>query len=103
MNPKTNTIKIMNTKWILSVGFIVVFTGFAFAQPQKASDTEKPKRKLYMDVHDLGLGKVDFAAVEGAHKKDLATQSEFGVNFIKYWVDEQAGKVYCLAESTSEA
>jgi len=30
-------------------------------------------------------------------------QDEFGVDFKNYWVDEQAGKVYCLAESNSEA
>jgi hypothetical protein len=41
--------------------------------------------------------------VADAHKKDLATEKEFDVNFIKYWVDEKAGKVYCLAEAPSEA
>jgi hypothetical protein len=93
----------MNTKCILSISLIAVAINFAFAQPQKTTSPEKPKRKLYMDVHDLGPGKVNFQAVEGAHQKDLATQGEFDVKFIKYWVDEQAGKVYCLAESASEA
>ena len=62
-----------------------------------------PERKMFIDVHDIGPGKVTFEAVADAHKKDLATEKEFDVNFIKYWVDEKAGKVYCLAEAPSEA
>lgn len=55
-------------------------------------------KKMYIDVHDLG--KVAFNDVAEAHKKDLATQGKYNVNFIKYWVDESAGKVYCLSEAT---
>lgn len=69
----------------------------------KTAETVSNQKKLFLDVHDIGSGKVTFEAVVEAHKKDLATQDEFDVNFIKYWVDEQAGKVYCLAESSSEA
>jgi hypothetical protein len=72
----------------------------ADATQESAPKTEKV---LFMDVHDIGPGKVTFEAVADAHKKDLAAQQEFGVNFIKYWVDEDAGKVYCLAEAPSEA
>lgn len=53
----------------------------------------------FMDVHDLEPGKVAFKDVAGAHEKDLATQGKYGVNFIKYWVDEQKGKVYCLSQA----
>jgi len=59
--------------------------------------------QLYMDVHNLEPGKVTFDAVAGAHKKDLATEEKYGVHFIKYWVDEAQGKVYCLAESPDSA
>ncbi|MEP6676606.1 MAG: DUF4242 domain-containing protein [Ferruginibacter sp.] len=55
--------------------------------------------KLYMDVHDLQPGKVNFAAVLAAHQKDLATEGKYGVSFIKFWVDEKKGKVYCLSTS----
>lgn len=58
---------------------------------------------LYIDVHDLEPGKVSFEAVKEAHEKDLATQSKHGVNFIKYWVDEARGKVYCLSKAQDEA
>ncbi|MEO7394079.1 MAG: DUF4242 domain-containing protein [Chitinophagaceae bacterium] len=53
----------------------------------------------FIDVHDLEPGKVVFEDVAGAHKKDLATQGKYGVQFIKYWVDEQKGKVYCLSQA----
>lgn len=56
-------------------------------------------KQLFLDVHNLEPGKVTFEAVADAHRKDLATQDKYGVSFIKYWVDEKAGKVYCLAES----
>lgn len=92
----------MKTKLIASIG---LFGAMAACTPKesKVAEAVPAERKLFLDVHDLGPGKVSAEAVAGAHKKDLATQDEFGVSFIKYWVDEKAGKVYCLAESSSEA
>src|SRR4051812_7919040 len=60
-----------------------------------------PARKLFLDVHELGPGKVTAQAVAEAHKKDLATQAKYGVDFKAYWVDEKEGKIYCLAEAPS--
>ena len=91
----------MKTKLIV-IGLIAAVTACAQKEKKEVAATSTQK-KLFLDVHDLGPGKVTAAAVADAHKKDLATQSEFGVSFIKYWVDEQAGKVYCLAESGSQA
>jgi hypothetical protein len=54
---------------------------------------------LYMDVHELGAGKVKAKDVAEAHKKDLAVEGKYKVDFKAYWVDEKAGKVYCLAEA----
>ncbi len=59
-----------------------------------------PKR-LFLDVHEFGKGKVTAQAVADAHKKDLATQGRYGVAYKAYWVDEKEGKVYCLAEAPS--
>ena len=56
----------------------------------------------YIDVHDLEPGKVTFADVAAAHQKDLATQNKYGVEFIRYWVDEAKGKVYCLSKAHDE-
>ena len=56
----------------------------------------------FIDVHDLEPGKVTFKDVEGANQKDLATQDKYGVKFMKFWVDEKKGKVYCLSQATNE-
>ena len=95
-----------NTSWIFII--LIVFT-FS-CSPQKGSHgiatkpvDSKESKHLFLDVHNLEPGKVTFDAVAGAHQKDLATQGKFGVSFVKYWVDEAAGKVYCLAESPDSA
>ena len=56
-------------------------------------------KNLFLDIHKLGAGNVTAAAVADAHKKDLAVQGKYGVNFINYWVDEKAGVVMCLSEA----
>ena len=60
-----------------------------------------PKKKLFLDVHELGKGKVRAKDVAGAHQKDLATEGKYGVEYKAYWVDEKEGKIYCLAEAPS--
>lgn len=55
---------------------------------------------LFMDVHNLEGG-VSAADVAGAHQKDLETQGTYGVKYLKYWVDESAGKIFCLVEADS--
>lgn len=61
----------------------------------------KGNKNLYLDMHQLGAGNVTADAVAGAHKKDLATQRKYGVNFINYWVDEKAGVVLCLSQAAN--
>jgi hypothetical protein len=53
---------------------------------------------LFMDVHTIegGVGAEDVAV---AHLADLATQGDFGVNYLRYWVDEAAGKIFCLVDA----
>jgi hypothetical protein len=41
-------------------------------------------------------------AVADAHKMDLAVQEQHGVSYLKYWFNEQTGRVYCLVEAPSE-
>lgn len=53
---------------------------------------------LFMDVHTIAGG-ISARDVAGAHQKDLETQGKYGVNYLRYWVDEQAGKVFCLVEA----
>ena len=53
---------------------------------------------LFMDVHTIEGG-VSESDVAGAHAADLATQGEFGVNYLKYWVDDVAGRIFCLVDA----
>ena len=55
---------------------------------------------LFMDVHNIEGG-VSVDDVAGAHEADLATQGKYGVNYLRYWVDEAAGKIFCLVEADS--
>ncbi len=54
---------------------------------------------LYMDVHELGRGNVTAEAVAKAHAADLAVEDRHGVRFLRYWVDEANGRVYCLSNA----
>ncbi len=54
---------------------------------------------FFLDVHELGAGKVTADAVAGAHQKDLQVQGKYGVSFINYWVDEKSGVVLCLSQA----
>jgi len=53
---------------------------------------------LFMDVHTIEGG-VSAADVADAHKADLETQGKYGVSYLRYWVDETAGKIFCLVEA----
>jgi Protein of unknown function (DUF4242) len=56
---------------------------------------------LYMDVHSIEGG-VSAKDVADAHMKDLQEQAKYGVNYKSYWVDEKAGKIFCLVEAPNE-
>jgi hypothetical protein len=55
---------------------------------------------LYMDIHRNVEG-LTAEAVADAHRKDLEVQNEHGVNYIKYWFNEEKGEVFCLVEAPS--
>ena len=54
---------------------------------------------LYLDVHTIEGVTTDAAAQ--AHAADLRTQDKFGAHFLRYWVNEPEGKVFCLIEAPS--
>ena len=54
----------------------------------------------YMDVHHMEGG-VSAADVAAAHEKDVETQGKYGVDYEHYWVDEKAGKIFCLVDAPS--
>jgi Protein of unknown function (DUF4242) len=53
---------------------------------------------LFMDVHTIEAG-VSEADVAAAHRADLAAQGAHGVEYLRYWVDEEAGKIFCLVQA----
>ena len=53
---------------------------------------------LFLDVHTMEGG-VSAKDVADAHLRDLEEQDKYGVNYMRYWVDEDAGKVFCLVEA----
>lgn len=55
---------------------------------------------LFMDVHHLD-GAVALGDVATAHIADLQEQANHDVNYLRYWVDERQGKVFCLVEAPS--
>jgi hypothetical protein len=56
---------------------------------------------LYMDTHDHIEG-LTAEAVGHAHAADVQTQAKYGVKYLRYWFDEQAGKVFCLIEAPNK-
>lgn len=56
---------------------------------------------LYMDVHTIDGG-VATDDVAKAHVADLQTQGQYDVRYLRYWVDERNGKVFCLVEAPSK-
>lgn len=54
---------------------------------------------LYMDVHNSLPEGATAADVAGAHMEDLKVQERYGVRYLNYWVDAEAGKVFCLVEA----
>jgi uncharacterized protein DUF4242 len=55
---------------------------------------------LFMDVHNLDGG-VSLDDVAKAHAADLQTQDAHGVHYLRYWVDEGKGKIFCLVDAPS--
>ncbi len=54
---------------------------------------------LYLDVHEALPQGTTAADVAGAHAQDLAVQSKYGVHYRSYWVDEAAGRAWCLVDA----
>jgi len=52
-----------------------------------------------MDVHENLPEGATAADVAHAHQADLAKQQAYGVNYVRYWVDEKDHKAFCLVEA----
>lgn len=56
---------------------------------------------LYMDLHK-GVHGVTHDQMKQIHQADLDIQDQFGVKYHKFWVNEEAGTVFCLTEGPSK-
>jgi Protein of unknown function (DUF4242) len=68
-----------------------------------ATNSARSKEKhmpLYMDIHHLDGG-VSIDDAEKAHRADVETQTGHDVAYLRYWVDAQHGKIFCLVEAPS--
>lgn len=53
---------------------------------------------LFMDMHQI-KGGVAADDVAKAHMEDVKTQEKFRINYLRYWVDERSGRIFCLVEA----
>ena len=53
---------------------------------------------LFMDMHSIDGGVAAKDAAQ-AHIADLQTQDRYGVRYLRYWVDEGQGKIFCLVDA----
>jgi hypothetical protein len=97
-------VKLLFMKIITALLTLVMLNTISFhvhaqASAENASIHTDNTKHLFIDVHQLEPGKVKYEDVANAHAKDLAVEKKYGVDFIKYWVDEDKGLVYCLSSS----
>ena len=51
-----------------------------------------------MDIHEIPGG-ITAEEVAKAHAQDVKVQSKYGVSYHRYWVNEKAGKIFCLCHA----
>jgi class 3 adenylate cyclase len=51
-----------------------------------------------MDIHEVPGG-VSAEDVAKAHAEDVKVEDKYGVHYHKYWVNEKAGKIFCLCHA----
>jgi hypothetical protein len=56
---------------------------------------------LFMDIHKKVEGATADAVAE-AHARDLEVQAKYGVRYIKYWLDEKNGTIFCLVDAPNK-
>ena len=55
----------------------------------------------FIDIHHVPGVKAQDAA--DAHAADLRVQGQYGVDYQRYWVDEEAGTLFCLVDAPDAA
>ncbi len=93
------------TAMLLFLGLVTALTLLSCNKaPEKQSEVASSAElsgDLYMDIH-RNVDGLTAEAVTGAHQKDLETQEKYGVNYLKYWYDEESGTIFCLVDAPSK-
>jgi hypothetical protein len=92
----------MKTSFVFTAFIAIIslsFSAFAQSNTMQGKDSSSTSKNLYMDIHHFAPGKMKYDDVAKAHAKDVAVEQKYGVHFIKYWVDEAGGNVYCLSSA----
>ena len=56
---------------------------------------------LYMDLHK-GVKGLSMKDAEHAHLQDIKVQDKHGVKYLKFWMNEEAGTVFCLIDAPNK-
>lgn len=54
---------------------------------------------LFLDIHLKMQEGATLRDVAEAHQLDVERQRKYGVNYMRYWVDEKARRIFCLVEA----
>lgn len=54
---------------------------------------------LFMDVHEALPDGATAKDVADAHAADLNVQEQYGVKYLRYWVDDKRRVVFCLVDA----
>ena len=52
---------------------------------------------LFIDIHEIAGATVE--EIADAHVKDVSVQDQYGVSYVRYWLNESRGKVFCLCSA----
>ena len=53
---------------------------------------------LYMDIH-RNVEDVTPDGIELGHLGDVEAQEQYGVRYLRYWVNQEAPEVFCLVDA----
>jgi hypothetical protein len=68
-------------------------------EPRLFALKEEFEVPLFIDIHENLPEGATAKDVEAAHAADLQKQGQYGVKYLRYWVDEKEGKAFCLVEA----
>jgi hypothetical protein len=82
-------------------GLLTLLSFSGMLRSQDACPHKEKTMPLYMDTHQHVEG-LTADGVAQAHQADLKTQERYGVKYLRYWFDEDTGKVFCLVEAPNK-